>query len=54
MNTVGDLLHFSEQKLQEHYGINTGLLSTSILMILAILRFFLILMTMFGEILEVF
>ncbi|XP_022885572.1 DNA polymerase eta isoform X3 [Olea europaea var. sylvestris] len=24
VNTVGDLLHFSEQKLQEHYGINTG------------------------------
>ncbi|KAL2484376.1 DNA polymerase eta [Forsythia ovata] len=24
VNTVGDLLHFSEEKLQEHYGINTG------------------------------
>ncbi|XP_040362264.1 DNA polymerase eta isoform X1 [Rosa chinensis] len=26
VNTVGDLLQFSEEKLQEHYGINTGLL----------------------------
>jgi hypothetical protein len=25
VNTVGDLLQFSEEKLQEHYGINTGL-----------------------------
>lgn len=24
VNTVGDLLQFSEEKLQEHYGINTG------------------------------
>ncbi|KAJ6808855.1 DNA polymerase eta isoform X1 [Iris pallida] len=24
VNTVGDLLHFPEEKLQEHYGINTG------------------------------
>lgn len=24
VNTVGDMLHFSEEKLQEHYGINTG------------------------------
>ncbi|XP_019182065.1 PREDICTED: DNA polymerase eta isoform X2 [Ipomoea nil] len=24
VNTVGDLLHFSEEKLQEHFGINTG------------------------------
>lgn len=27
VNTVGDLLQFSEDKLQERYGINTGLLS---------------------------
>lgn len=25
INTVGDLLQFSEQKLQERYGFNTGL-----------------------------
>ncbi|XP_077244407.1 Y-family DNA polymerase H isoform X2 [Tasmannia lanceolata] len=24
VNTVGDILQFSEEKLQEHYGINTG------------------------------
>lgn len=24
VDTVGDLLQFSETKLQEHYGINTG------------------------------
>lgn len=24
VNTVGDLLQFSEEKLQERYGINTG------------------------------
>lgn len=24
VNTVGDLLQFSEQKLQERYGFNTG------------------------------
>ncbi|RRT44030.1 hypothetical protein B296_00055476, partial [Ensete ventricosum] len=23
-NTVGDLLQFSKEKLQEHYGVNTG------------------------------
>lgn len=27
VNTVGDLLQFSEEKLQECYGINTGSLS---------------------------
>lgn len=24
VNTVGDLLQFSEEKLQQRYGINTG------------------------------
>lgn len=24
VKTVGDLLQFSQEKLQEHYGINTG------------------------------
>jgi DNA polymerase eta len=24
INTVGDLLQFSEEKLQQRYGINTG------------------------------
>lgn len=24
VDTVGDLLQFSETKLQEHYGVNTG------------------------------
>lgn len=24
VNTVGDLLKFSEEKLQERYGVNTG------------------------------
>lgn len=28
VNTVGDLLKFPEQKLQERYGINTGYLIT--------------------------
>ena len=27
VNTVGDLLQFSEEKLQECYGINTGSLT---------------------------
>jgi DNA polymerase eta len=24
IETVGDLLNFTEEKLQEHYGVNTG------------------------------
>lgn len=31
VDTVGDLLKFSEEKLQERYGINTGLLSAFML-----------------------